>query len=546
MILLLFFVSVYVSCLPLLQSVIGENVSTPICPESFWCPDLPSFKYPFYNVTDTRCGLIKVDCTSKGGKIQLGGGSYEIAGNTNTCEALMNDLTPPSPSPLLYSISILPSITLFKCPNNPNYVQQQTDAYFYPHGYKSYLTCKDYVFYYNYSNGTVPNNLPHACQVVHLPVNLPSAPGLDEDDIFSLLSSFPSFSFKLSPSCNKCYKKDRGCDTENGKVYCYDIKVIAGSVLILTTAFVIFMIWRHCKNNPFSYVLSKNKSAHLEDISVSCGVSVFSYKELEDATQNFDPSHELGDGGFGAVYYGKLHDGREVAVKKLHEHNYNKVQQFINEVEILTKLRHPNLVVLYGFTSRRSSDLLLVYEYVSNGTVADHLHGELANPNLLTWPIRMNIAIETASALVYLHASEIIHRDVKTNNILLDHNLCVKVADFGLSRPQDEISLANLALNRIQKSAIDQLIDPVLGYDTNPEIMNMITSVAELAFRCLQYDSEMRPTMNEVLDVLMDIQAMDRIGAYDSLNDPRTVNELPLSKINDAVILLKDFHRSHL
>ncbi|KAM0012235.1 putative protein kinase RLK-Pelle-WAK-LRK10L-1 family [Helianthus debilis subsp. tardiflorus] len=66
--------------------------------------------------------------------------------------------------------------------------------------------------------------------------------------------------------------------------------------------------------------------------------------------------------------------------------------------------------------------------------VADHLHGEQADPYLLTWPIRMNIAIETASALVYLHTSEIIHRDVKTTNILLDHNFCVKVADFGLSR----------------------------------------------------------------------------------------------------------------
>ncbi|KAM0012234.1 putative protein kinase RLK-Pelle-WAK-LRK10L-1 family [Helianthus debilis subsp. tardiflorus] len=131
---------------------------------------------------------------------------------------------------------------------------------------------------------------------------------------------------------------------------------------------------------------------------------------------------------------GKLKDGREVAVKKLHEHNYNRVQQFRNEVEILTKLRHPNLVVLYGCTSRQCHNILLVYEYIPNDTVAYHLHGEQENPYLLTWPIRMNIAIETASALVYLHTFEIIHQDVKTPNILLDHNFCVKVADFGLSR----------------------------------------------------------------------------------------------------------------
>ncbi|XP_035839709.1 LEAF RUST 10 DISEASE-RESISTANCE LOCUS RECEPTOR-LIKE PROTEIN KINASE-like 1.1 isoform X10 [Helianthus annuus] len=395
--------------------------------------------------------------------------------------------------------------------------------------------------------------------------------------------------YKVSPS------KER---THLEKHKTIKILVITGSALILILSLVIFIIWRLCKSNPFSYVSSKNKSTNLEDIGLSCGVSFFSYKELEDATQNFDPSHELGDGGFGAVYYGKLKDGREVAVKKLHEHNYNRVQQFRNEVEILTKLRHPNLVVLYGCTSRQSRELLLVYEYVPNGTVADHLHGEQADPYLLTWPIRMNIAIETASALVYLHTSEIIHRDVKTTNILLDHNFGVKVADFGLSRlipsnvthvstapqgtpgyldpqyhqryqltdksdvysfgvvlielissmvavdlnrSQDEIGLANLAINRIKRCEIDELIDPVLGSVTNPEIMNMITLVAELAFRCLQYDSDMRPTMNEVLDVLMDIQAVSRIDTYDSNRDLQTVNVTPLSEANDAVGLLKDF-----
>ncbi|KAM0055835.1 putative protein kinase RLK-Pelle-WAK-LRK10L-1 family [Helianthus debilis subsp. tardiflorus] len=184
-------------------------------------------------------------------------------------------------------------------------------------------------------------------------------------------------------------------------VFHFLVLVIAGSALILTLSLAVYIIWRLCKSNRLSYVSSKNKSPNTEDISLFYGVSIFSYKELEDATQNFDPSQELGDGGFGAVYYGKLKDVREVAVKKLHEHNYNRVQQFRNEVEIVTKLKHPNLVVLYGCTSRQGHELL-VYEYVPNGTVADHLHGEQANPNMLTWPIRMNIAIETASALVYL------------------------------------------------------------------------------------------------------------------------------------------------
>ncbi|KAK1423096.1 hypothetical protein QVD17_18390 [Tagetes erecta] len=292
---------------------------------------------------------------------------------------------------------------------------------------------------------------------------------------------------------------------------------------------------------------------------------------------------------------GKLQDGREVALKKLHEHNYNRVQQFRNEVEILTKLRHPNLVVLYGCTSRQSRELLLVYEYVPNGTVFDHLHGEQANAIVLTWPIRLKIAVETARALVYLHSSGIIHRDVKTNNILLDHNFSVKVGDFGLSRlvsnnvshvstapqgtpgyvdpqyhqryqltdksdvysfgvvlielissmvvvdlnrSQDEIGLANFALKRIKKCAFDQLIDPILGSNANLEIKNMITSVAEVAFQCLQYESDMRPTMNEVLDVLIDIQTEGGKEVYDTTRDFQSMN---VNETNDAAVLLKDF-----
>ncbi|KAK1423095.1 hypothetical protein QVD17_18389 [Tagetes erecta] len=110
-----------------------------------------------------------------------------------------------------------------------------------------------------------------------------------------------------------------------------------------------------------------------------------------------------------------------------------------------------------------------------------------------------------------------------------------------LNRSQDEIGLANFALNKIQRFEIDQLIDPILISDTNPEIKNMITSVAELAFLCLQYESEMRPTMNEVLDVLMGIQAGGGKQAYDSNRDFQSMNALPLPGTNDAVVLLKDF-----
>ncbi|GAV65852.1 Pkinase domain-containing protein/GUB_WAK_bind domain-containing protein/WAK_assoc domain-containing protein [Cephalotus follicularis] len=347
---------------------------------------------------------------------------------------------------------------------------------------------------------------------------------------------------------------------------------IGGSAIIILI-FSIYFIQRHYKIKYSSpEFLSKNtlsnpsSKSDLVGGTIYFGVPIFSHRELAEATNNFDSEKELGDGGYGIVYYGKLRDGREVAVKSLFENNYRRVEQFLNEIEILTRLQHKNLVTLYGCTSRRSRDLLLVYEYIPNGTVADHLHGERVKPSSLTWPIRMNIAIETASALAYLHASDIIHRDVKTNNILLDNNFSVKVADFGLSRlfPNDvthistvpqgtpgyvdpeyqqcyqltdrsdvysfgvvlielissmpavdiarhrhEINLSNFAINKIQKCAFDELIDPSLGHQSDEEVRRMTTSIAELAFRCLQQDKEMRPSMYEVLEELQNIQRGD-------------------------------------
>ncbi|KAI5441645.1 LEAF RUST 10 DISEASE-RESISTANCE LOCUS RECEPTOR-LIKE PROTEIN KINASE-like 1.2 [Lathyrus oleraceus] len=135
---------------------------------------------------------------------------------------------------------------------------------------------------------------------------------------------------------------------------------------------------------------------------------------------------------------GELFDGRRIAVKKIRDND--RLDQFLNEPETLSYLSHPNLVSLYGCISSRGPDLMLVYEYVSNGTVYEHLHGDRETHENLPWSTRMNITVETASALKYLHASNIIHRDIKTNNILLDANFHVKLADFGISRifPSDQ------------------------------------------------------------------------------------------------------------
>ncbi|XP_076894399.1 LEAF RUST 10 DISEASE-RESISTANCE LOCUS RECEPTOR-LIKE PROTEIN KINASE-like 1.3 [Bidens hawaiensis] len=293
------------------------------------------------------------------------------------------------------------------------------------------------------------------------------------------------------------------------------------------------------------------------------GTHIFTKAELEAATDGFHDSRELGDGGFGTVYYGKLVDGREVAVKRLYQNSIKQVEQFMNEVEILTMLNHENLVKFYGCTSRRSRELLLVYEYINNGTVADHLHGKLAGSSWLSWPLRLNIAIETADALAYLHESDIIHRDVKTCNILLDTSFRVKVADFGLSRlfpmnvthvstaPQGtpgyvdpeyyqcyrltdksdvysfgvvlmellsslpavdtnrhrhDINLASMAMDRVQNGRLGELVDKRIGFENDGFVRRVVTLVAELGFRCLQREKDMRPTMREVVESLRGIR----------------------------------------
>ncbi|KAK1384074.1 Protein kinase domain-containing protein [Heracleum sosnowskyi] len=221
------------------------------------------------------------------------------------------------------------------------------------------------------------------------------------------------------------------------------------------------------------------------------GVSTFSYSELEKATNYFHSGNELGKGGFGTVYKGKLRDGREVAVKRLYENNFKRVEQFMNEIVILAGLHHPHLVVLYGSTSNQCRKLLLVYEYIPNGTVADHLNEDGAEPGSLTWRTRLSIAIETASALSF--------------GVVLIGLISSKPA-VDISRHRHEINLANLAINKIQGDALHELVDPTLGFESDHEVRNMIEDVAELAFRCLQHEREMRPSMEEVHKSLKEIQ----------------------------------------
>ncbi|XP_010264788.1 PREDICTED: LEAF RUST 10 DISEASE-RESISTANCE LOCUS RECEPTOR-LIKE PROTEIN KINASE-like 1.2 [Nelumbo nucifera] len=580
------------------------------------CGKGPYISYPFWipSLQQSYCGLPRseVTCQNSEPVLKMPDGDYLIqdifysnnsfwvvdirALNNESCLAPLHNFTLHG-TPFEFGDNHFNLFFYYNCSNSPpanHLVYPVTCA----SNNTSHLSFAMFVY-----DGQFGLNLSLAtCQsVVRAPIDTTRIQFKEQNNYREILKE--RFLLQWKPSnCIKCEGSGGRCGLYNKKFVCFchdgrhrlscgdggnnwKVPVIATSAALAFLGaglLILFLIYRGHKKRKFAAIRSKDISVSstpfsrnfssdpsstttdLEKASTYFGVPIFSYDELEEATNNFDSTKELGDGGFGTVYHGKLRDGRVVAVKRLYENNYKRVEQFMNEVEILTRLRHQNLVTLYGCTSRRSRELILVYEYIPNGTVADHLHGDRAKAGGLPWSIRMSISIETASALSYLHASDIIHRDVKTNNILLDNNFGVKVADFGLSRlfPTDvthvstapqgtpgyvdpeyhqcyqltdksdvysfgvvlielisskpavditrhrhEINLANMAINRIQNRTLHELIDPCLNFESDHRVRRMATAVAELAFRCLQFEREMRPTMDEVLEVLNGIQS---------------------------------------
>ncbi|KAH9555040.1 hypothetical protein CY35_08G093800 [Sphagnum magellanicum] len=176
--------------------------------------------------------------------------------------------------------------------------------------------------------------------------------------------------------------------------------------------------------------------------------TLYSYNELKYATRDFHPDNKLGEGGFGVVYKGVLFDKSEVAVKQL-KSSAQGVAEFLNEVILITGIRHRNLVKLKG-CCLRESQRMLVYEYVENKNLAEALWDAPSESNFeLDWPTRFKICLGIARGLVYLHEEaqpRIVHRDIKAPNILLDQNLNPKIGDFGLARlfPDEQSHLTTI------------------------------------------------------------------------------------------------------
>ncbi|XP_075647667.1 wall-associated receptor kinase 2-like [Castanea sativa] len=309
-------------------------------------------------------------------------------------------------------------------------------------------------------------------------------------------------------------------------------------------------------------LLKQQLSNHQKSMETT---KIFTTEELKKATNNYDKSRVLGQGGYGTVYRGVLSDNTIVAIKKSKIGDQSQIEQFINEMIVLTQINHRNVVKLFGCCLETEVPLL-VYEFITYGTLSNHVHDKSLS-SLLSWEKRLKIATEIAGALAYLHSSasmSIIHRDVKTANILLDDDYTAKVADFGASRlvPLDQTQLTtlvqgtlgyldpeymqtsqlteksdvysfgvvmaelltgkkalsfarpeidrNLAISFVSAIKEDRLLQILEDHIVSEGNIEQLKEIANLAKQCLSLKGEDRPFMKEVAKELERLRSMEK------------------------------------
>ncbi|KAL7257282.1 hypothetical protein ACSBR1_003564 [Camellia fascicularis] len=339
-------------------------------------------------------------------------------------------------------------------------------------------------------------------------------------------------------------------------------------------------------NSQFSAASGSDEIYPNGQILPTPNLRIFSFAELKNATRNFRTDTVLGEGGFGKVYKGWLDEkvtskngsGSVVAVKKLNSESMQGFQEWQSEVNFLGRLSHPNLVKLLGYCWE-DKELLLVYEFMQKGSLENHLFGRGSAVQPLPWDIRLKILIGAAQGLVFLHTSDkqVIYRDFKASNILLDGSYNAKISDFGLAKLGPSASQSHVTTRVMGTSgyaapeyvatghlyvksdvygfgvvlvemltslrAVDQnrpsgqhnLVDWVKPYLTDRrKLKNIMDSrlegkypskaalqIAQLALNCLGIEPKTRPSMKEVLQTLERIDAGNEKPKEPRINSTR-------------------------
>ncbi|KAL2324118.1 hypothetical protein Fmac_023176 [Flemingia macrophylla] len=472
-----FFMFSYISLV--LSAGAGYGNGHQDCPHSFVCGHLGTFHYPFTKAEQPHCGLIPIhNCDNpfeKTIQLEQNGTHVELHGvvtqqnaiiifdedfhrrlQENICGSLKNSYSLPSPSPL-YSIYIKYNVTLFQC--NRSLHINSGQRYF-----KQPCPHYDYDIYYDSLPSLDNEEEAHShfstCSVLHLP----SKDKPDTSDILSFVSAEMFLQVVLSNDCDECYNHRGGqCRLHNNQMFFCDnyslpspsplyrhdresshlkAKLIAS--ILAVAGIVMMMVLAYClmtTKSPASLLFWRESPTHriIEEFLKEHGplpTVRYNYSEVKKMTNSFQ--NKLGQGGFGNVYKGKLHDRRVVAVKILSKSD-DSGEDFINEVASISRTSHVNIVRLLGFCLDRSKRAL-IYEFMSNGSLDKFIYegkSPLQVSHRLDCEKLYDIAIGIARGLEYLHRgcnTRILHFDIKPHNILLDENFNPKISDFGLAK----------------------------------------------------------------------------------------------------------------